>query len=393
MKRTILFFLFLLSFVGASYSAAFHFVNEIGKKYRFKNLIHQDIYRNGSFFKSVESMNKATLEVTDITNGFGLFQGKYYYYEKNANINESFKLKDIYESFFYKNEQGEMFVSPQVLMPSLRSIPTFPTNDLKPGDSWRAKGEEIHEGILEKGNILLFDVDVYYKYLGEESFNNKSYSKISIDYHIIHYPKNDPDILSFTGFSHSFYYWDPAYFSPSFYNEDYSFLFTLRSGETALYTGSTEGKVDYVSDVTEPKKKEIIQEISNKIPVSSGISVKNVVDGIIVNLGNILFDFNKASLKSEFEKRLGQIAEILRKYPELDIIISGHTDNIGAESYNQNLSENRAKTVSDYLIKKGIAPNRLSYIGYGSQKPLLDNSTETGRAQNRRVEIKIITKE
>ncbi len=376
-----------------SFSTVFHFINEPGRKYRFKNLIKQDIYQNGIFYKSIEAMNKAMLEVTGVTNSFGLYQGKYYYYEKNLNFNESYKLINIYESSFYQNGQGQMIISSNVLMPSLRSIPVFPTNDIKPGDSWKAIGEEIHEGIFEKNNILRFNVEVSYKYLGEEVFGSQSYSKISIDYHIIHYPVKDPDVLSFTGFSHSIYYWDLSNCSPVFYNEDYSLMFTLHNGNTFLFTGTTEGKVDLVSDISNIQKEEIIGEINSRILPNSGVIVKEVPEGIVVNLGNILFDINKATIKNDYEKRLDSLVDVLRKYPQIDIVVSGNTDNTGLESYNQLLSESRAKTVSDYLIKKGIAPTRISYIGNGSSKPIADNSTDDGRIQNRRVEIKLITKE
>lgn len=376
-----------------SFSTTFKFINELGRKYRFKNLNRQEIYQNGVFYKNIESLNKAMLEVVDTTNGFGYFTGKYYYYEKNVNLNESYKLKDIYESRFYKNEQGQMIVSPQILMPSLRSIPSFLTNDIKPGESWTAKGEEIHEGILVKNNILRFPVDVNYTYIGDEKINGKLYSKISIDYHIFHYPKGDPDIFSFTGFSHSIYYWDEVLAAPSFYNEDYAFMFTLLNGETVFYKGASEGKVDYISDITNQQKADLMAEMSSNIVTNSGISVREVTDGIIVNLGNILFDFNEAKIKKEFEKKLDAVAEVLRKYPQIDIVVSGHTDNIGNPKYNMALSENRAKAVSDYLMGKAIAPTRLSYIGHGDQKPLADNTSENGRSQNRRVEIKLITRE
>jgi outer membrane protein OmpA-like peptidoglycan-associated protein len=150
-----------------------------------------------------------------------------------------------------------------------------------------------------------------------------------------------------------------------------------------------------VIDLIPEKKEELIAEISNKMDITTGkdVSISNVIDGIIVNLGNILFDFNKYNLKKEYEKKLDALAEVLRKYPSIDIIISGHTDNIGTEKYNQALSENRAKTVAEYLMKKGVAQSRISYIGFGSRFPVADNSTEEGRQKNRRVEVKLITKE
>jgi len=387
-------FIFLIVFISTfGYPEEFKFLNQIGRKYRIKNLIRQDVYLNGVLNRSIEAMNKSLLELVSISNQYGFYNGKYEYFEKNINLNESFKLENTYKSQFYQDDRGRMIIEPDILMPVLRNVPTFPTNDLKPGDSWKAEGEELHEGILERTHITRMRFPVNYVYLGNESINNVLYARFSINYHIIHYPKNDPDILSITGFAHSTYYWDISNRCPAFYDEEYSFLYNLKSGENVLYTGQSEGKCELVSDVTNEQKQQIISEMSNKIKNTQGLSIKDVADGIILNLGNILFDFNKYSLKKEFENKLSSIAEVLRKYPQIDMVVSGHTDNIGNDNYNQVLSENRAKTVADYLIKNGINPTRISYIGYGSKKPIASNETEEGRSQNRRVEIKLITKE
>ena len=288
-----------------------------------------------------------------------------------------------------------MVISPDILMPSLRSIPVFPTNNVEPGFSWRGEGEEIHEGILVRDNILRFPVDVDYKYLGDETVEGKLLAKISIDYHIFHYPKKDPDIFSFTGYSHSLFYWDISNAAPAFYSEEYAFMFTLHNGETVFYNGNSEGKMDFVSDITNQQKTAIMNEMASNMAngPNSGISIKEAADGIIVSLGNILFDLNQATIKKDFDRKIDALADVLRKYPQIDIIVSGHTDNTGAESFNQALSDNRAKAVADALIKRGVALSRISYIGFGSSKPAADNSTEEGRAQNRRVEIKLITRE
>ncbi len=386
-------FLFFLIF-NSLYATKFEFIIEKGRKYRFKNWNKQEIYRNGAFYRQAESLNKVILEIKDVTNDYGLFEGKYHYYEKNPQLNEPFQLKSIYESRFYKNKYGEMHVPPNILMPTLRSVPTFPKEDIKPGTFWKAKAEEVLEGILVRENIIVNNLDVSYFYIGDEVINDKLYAKLLISYHVITYPKNDPDILSLTGFSHSVYYWDISNSAPAFYTEDYSFMFTINSGETVLYKGSTEGKVDEVMDLNKARKEELVSEISNRMDINNkDISITEVLDGIIVNLGNVLFDFNKYNLKKEYEKKLDALIEVLRQNPTIDIVIYGHTDNIGTEKYNQALSENRAKTIADYMIKKGIASNRISYIGFGSKRPIADNSTEEGRQKNRRVEIKLITKE
>lgn len=105
---------------------------------------------------------------------------------------------------------------------------------------------------------------------------------------------------------------------------------------------------------------------------------------------NIQFEFDKATIMEESHQILNDIVLTLLNNPEVSLEISGHTCNIGAEDYNQKLSERRAKAVVDYLIDKQIQADRLQYKGYGESDPLNDNSTPEKRALNRRVEVKVI---
>lgn len=104
----------------------------------------------------------------------------------------------------------------------------------------------------------------------------------------------------------------------------------------------------------------------------------------------ILFDLGKATIKTESEKVLNDIIEILNEYPNARFTIEGHTDSSGSNSLNQRLSEERAGAVKVYLIEHGISSNRLESKGYGEDNPIASNATRAGRAQNRRVEINLI---
>ncbi len=103
----------------------------------------------------------------------------------------------------------------------------------------------------------------------------------------------------------------------------------------------------------------------------------------------IQFNTGSAGIKTESFLILDQVAEILNKYPDYKCSISGHTDSQGSSEFNQNLSEQRAKSCYDYLIKKDVAASRLSYKGYGESEPIADNKTAKGRKENRRVVFKI----
>ena len=101
----------------------------------------------------------------------------------------------------------------------------------------------------------------------------------------------------------------------------------------------------------------------------------------------VKFDTAKWDIKPASYRNLNEVADVLRKNPALKVEIEGHTDNRGAAAYNRNLSEKRAIAVMEYFIAKGIAPNRLTAVGYGFSKPAASNDTPAGRAQNRRVEL------
>ena len=106
-----------------------------------------------------------------------------------------------------------------------------------------------------------------------------------------------------------------------------------------------------------------------------------------VALYGVLFDFNKSTLQAASDPVLQQILSLLTKDTTLQLEIQGHTDNVGNDAYNQTLSEARAHTVVTWLTQHGIAAARLSAKGYGKTRPVADNSTDVGRAKNRRVEI------
>lgn len=103
------------------------------------------------------------------------------------------------------------------------------------------------------------------------------------------------------------------------------------------------------------------------------------------------FDVDGFSINSQVEEQLKPLVDYLKKNPEVNIAIYGHTDNIGSKEYNKKLSERRAKTISLYLVDNGLSPFRIAWQGYGDERPLLTNNTEEGREKNRRVEF-IISK-
>lgn len=132
------------------------------------------------------------------------------------------------------------------------------------------------------------------------------------------------------------------------------------------------------------------QELRSQLQ-ASGVSVTRAGDQILLNLpSNVTFATSQDAINPAFFPVLDSVAIILNKYPQTLLDIDGHTDNTGSAQYNMALSERRAIAVAQQLSARGIDPRRLRVVGLGMTQPIADNSTEAGRAQNRRVEIRII---
>ena len=125
-----------------------------------------------------------------------------------------------------------------------------------------------------------------------------------------------------------------------------------------------------------------------------GAQIERIGEGIKITFDSgILFGYDSSTLQPDAKTNISKLAVILKKYPDTNILVTGHTDSDGAEEYNQTLSEQRAKAVSDYSMYQGINSSRLSVIGLGENEPIASNETVEGKKLNRRVEIAIFANE
>ena len=133
------------------------------------------------------------------------------------------------------------------------------------------------------------------------------------------------------------------------------------------------------------------KELAQNIP---GATVERVGEGIAVTFASgLLYDFDSDVVRTEARKNLRTLAESLDKYPGSDILIIGHTDQVGTATYNQGLSERRAAAAANYLVSQGVSRTRVATRGMGETDPVASNDTEAGRQQNRRVEVAIYASE
>jgi outer membrane protein OmpA-like peptidoglycan-associated protein len=133
------------------------------------------------------------------------------------------------------------------------------------------------------------------------------------------------------------------------------------------------------------------KELQQNIP---GATIQRVGEGIAVTFASgILFPFNSTEILPDGRTNLQQLASSLEKYPNSDILIVGHTDSVGTDAYNNDLSQRRALAAQSYLQTLGVPATRLQATGRGESEPIQSNDTDAGRAQNRRVEIAIYASE
>jgi outer membrane protein OmpA-like peptidoglycan-associated protein len=119
------------------------------------------------------------------------------------------------------------------------------------------------------------------------------------------------------------------------------------------------------------------------------LETRDTARGLIVNMSDVLFDTAKFTLRPVAREKLAKVAGIVSSHPGLRLDVEGHTDSVGADDYNQRLSEQRGESVRDYLTQEGMAAGSVSTKGFGKTQPVASNETAEGRQQNRRVELVI----
>ena len=135
------------------------------------------------------------------------------------------------------------------------------------------------------------------------------------------------------------------------------------------------------------------QKIESEIPGAEVTRVGEGIDVVFDENSGVYFETNKSNINSKSKANLNKLANIFKEYPDTNIIVEGHTDSTGNDSYNMTLSQKRANAVTEYLVSQGISRSRLTTYAHGETLPKYDNSTAEGRAKNRRVELGIVANE
>jgi outer membrane protein OmpA-like peptidoglycan-associated protein len=365
--------------------------------------VDEEVYLDRKLSHRAEILNRIAVKLLSVEGGRGRHEAVFQTSERTFRTQDrssavregSYQWAREYESVFDRDSLGHLTIDRKYFMPVVRDVPVFPERDLEPGDTWSAPGHEMHDfrdsfGIPEPYRIP-FTAD--YRYLGIRSWKGADYPAFSVSYRISEEPPAATGRLwprRITGASDQIVYWENRIGQARAYQETFRMIFELSDGVTVEYRGTAQAEI---LESPEMNKEAMAGEIAgdlDRLGVRDA-SVRVDEQGITISLEDIRFQADSAVLLSGEQSKLDKIAGILRRYPDRDILVGGHTALAGTEEGRRTLSAQRAGAVADYLINREVrSAERVVVRGYGAERPVADNRTEEGRARNRRVEITIL---
>ncbi|MCF7928509.1 MAG: OmpA family protein [Spirochaetales bacterium] len=398
MQKFLLFIVLLAGVCAASLSAeVFRFQHNEGDQYRILSTLDQRVFVNGVYNHSADMLYKIAVNIERTReDGSGMLNSLFQISHKAFDGSQVYRWAEEYPSKLWRDKRGKVEIEPRYFMPVVRSVPTFPQEDIEKGFQWTAPGEEVQDfrefGLEEPFRIPL---EVQYEYLGERERDGKTCDAFAVLYKVQHESEQRPvrsDMypVAVRGTSYQTFYFDNEAGLPCAFEEDYSFLYSFNTGDVIQYEGSVDARVVESKTLDREKVEEEIREELKRKGVKD-TDVSSSEDGVTIRLKNIQFMPDSANLYDSEIEKLNHISKILESYPERDILVTGHTALAGTEQGRQRLSEERAAAVAEYLIRRGgLRPDQVTTRGMGARKPIAPNDSEINMRKNRRVEIMIL---
>lgn len=407
--RFFCFCIFLGFFSSSLFAEKFVYKYEVGEKYKVLSTVKEDVLVNGIFNHYAEIVNRISYEVSDVkTDDFGgekgfleaTFMTTEQAFDSTKNVisgNSSFEWGEEYKSEFWRDSLGIYEIAPVYFMPVVRNVPVFPNRDLEIGDTWEAEGQEAYD-IRQTFNVsepLIVPFTANYTYEDTKEVDGKLLHVINVEYSIFYdipVPKGAPSTypVSSMGYSNQTIFWDNELGTIDSYEDEFRIILEMQNGDRFEFRGTSRAEYTERLSVANDETLEKLQEQLKNLDISDTTVTKDDI-GITLSIENIQFMPDSAYLMESEKRKLEKIAELLKAFPDNDLLVSGHTALSGTMESCQELSELRAVAVSEYLQKLGVKDAYHIFTrGFGASKPIGDNSTESGMAKNRRVEITII---
>lgn len=375
----------------------FRFSYVEGDKYRVLSTVDEDVYINRRYSHSARIVNRIAFEVAQRReDGASRLKGDFSTSVQYAG-GFAYVADRIYHSEYWLLPDGRYEIAPELFMPTVRHVPSFPARDLRPGDTWNAPGEERHDfredfGIAEP---YVIPIDVRYTYEGAGSLDGAPMRLVRAAYTVFVQPPRPRSWKTayptqIAGYSNQLLYWDPERGGLAAYEESFKFVFELSDGRSVEYRGKAGARVVEALLMDRGSLEQELRKAVNDAGLGD-VSVKSDELGVTISLENIQFEADSARLTAAELAKVQEIAGILAGLPGRDLLVTGHTALAGTQAARQVLSVERARAVAEALIALGVRkPEAITVLGYGAERPIADNSTAAGMARNRRVEITIL---
>ena len=396
----------------AQESVLLRFKYKKNDNYRILSTVREDVKVNGRLNHRAEIVSRVTITVTDVDeNGVGTMDGTFMTSEKSTGAygNERLGWGETFQSQYKRDGRGTFDIADSYFMPTIRDMPIFPEHPVKVGDTWTASGYEAEDLrreplFIEKPFKVPFVAE--YEYLRDEEgissdakHEKKTFQVISVKYNIFYEAPLPDDAwllgdipASTMGYSHRTIWWDNEKGQIDHADEQFRIVIESARGNRFDFSGTTH---EEITEFTRTATEENLKDVQEKITQMGlrDVSVTKSENGLTISLENIQFKPDSAELTESEMAKIRKIAAILQAYPDNDLLVSGHTALAGTENARQQLSEARAESVADFLVRLGVREkNRVFTRGFGARVPIASNQTEEGKAKNRRVEITILDK-
>lgn len=397
--------------VSADNSKILRFRYKTGDSYRVLSTVSEDVSVNGVPNHHAEILNRITVQITNVdADGKGLNEASFMTSENSTGVQTGaqFTWGDEYKSTFWRDTLGVYTIDDEYFMPVVRDVPVFPLEAIKPGDTWKSEGHEAHDlrrtFNVQKPYKVPFTADCTYLRdeqgtTSDSKHETKTFQVISVKYQMYYEspaPQNTQELqdypLATMGFSNQTIWWDNEKGQIDHYTEEFRIDIETARGLTFDFTGTAHAEVtDFQRTATE----EAVAEVQKKVDSLGleNVSVTKGDKGLTISIENIQFKADSSVLLENEQEKIKKIASILESYPDNDLLVSGHTAMAGTAKARQELSEQRAGAVAQYLINLGVRDEKHIFTqGFGASIPVASNDTEEGKAKNRRVEITILDK-
>ncbi|HOV13106.1 MAG TPA: OmpA family protein, partial [Spirochaetota bacterium] len=361
-----------------------------------ENISNFNQFVNGEFILQSRIKEISYIEHKSANKNLSNFSKTSYILEERKSVTGSvYAVKENYKYDYSKDTQGKTFGLEGRL--GLHNFLIFPKKDLKIGESWL---NEVFYNVNLFGNNVPFmqiNFDIVFRLLNTEDVSGDKICYISGNTLFTKDKNRDIfikyNIVKYLGYSSYLIKFNISQGRILSIEELFDYSYLLEDGTLI----ENSGTANFTYELPPPPRKDEIErmkEIKRKKVNIKDVNINENADNTVtISVEKIQFKPDSAILTDEELKRIDEIANLLLNYKSNNIVIVGHTANVGNKNIQKRLSEERAKVVVEYLIKNhGFSNSHLSYLGKGGEEPISDNSTEEGKAKNRRVEIIILRK-